>query len=84
MHIRTNALILALILGTAGVAGARDSARHQPPPPSYPGQWFTTADGCSYSRGKAPGYPPTWHLIQNPHHIGQPNPHRGCPASLGT
>ncbi|SHI83416.1 hypothetical protein [Wenxinia saemankumensis] len=53
---------------------------HQAPDSLYSGQWFTTPDGCSYSRAQAPGYLPTWHLIVNPHHIGQPAPHRGCPA----
>lgn len=43
------------------------------PPVNFQGQWFTTADGCSYSR-TASG----WFLIQNPHHLGQPSAHRGC------
>lgn len=46
------------------------------------GQWMTTADGCTYSRAQAPGYAPTWHLVINPHHVGQPNAHRGCKSSL--
>ncbi len=46
------------------------------------GQHMTLANGCSYSRAQAPGYAPTWHLILNPHHISQPNAHRGCAAML--
>lgn len=52
------------------------------PPASFQGQWFTAPNGCSYSRAQAPGYPPSWHLILNPHHIGQPTAHRGCAAML--
>ena len=46
------------------------------------GTYMTTPDGCSYVRAQAPGYAPTWHLILNPHHIGQPSAHRGCAALL--
>lgn len=84
----TAALLAALTTLTAagsaeafGLNGAR-SALKQAPPPDYQGQWYTTPDGCSYSRAQAPGYPPTWHLINNPHHIGKPNAKRGCPAML--
>lgn len=52
------------------------------PPETYTEQWYTTPDQCSYSRAQAPGYRATWHLIQNPHHIGQPNAHTGCPVML--
>lgn len=52
------------------------------PPASYAEQWYTTSGGCSYSRAQAPGYPVTWHLILNPHHIGQPNAHSGCPVQI--
>ncbi|GGL57298.1 hypothetical protein [Wenxinia marina] len=77
------AAIAALLSLTAGSALAQAAARvHVAPPASFQGQWFTTADGCSYSRAQAPGYAPTWHLIINPHHIGQPAAHRGCPAML--
>ena len=46
-------------------------------------QWIVTSDGCSYSRTQAPGYPAQWYLIQNPHHIGQPNAHPRCAPVLG-
>lgn len=52
------------------------------PPASYKGQWFTTSDGCSYSRANPPGGVSTWYLIQNPHHIGQPNAHWDCAPTL--
>jgi len=52
------------------------------PPESYDGQWYTTSDGCSYSRANPPGGVSTWYLIQNPHHIGQPNAHWGCAQTL--
>ncbi|KUF11666.1 hypothetical protein [Pseudoponticoccus marisrubri] len=38
--------------------------------------YMTTADGCTYRRTQAPGYPPRWILVQNPHHLGIP-PSRG-------
>lgn len=52
------------------------------PPETYQGQWYTAPNGCSYSRAQAPGYPPSWHLILNPHHIGQKPAHAGCAAML--
>lgn len=67
-------------ISTASATGA--DRLFNRPPESFQGQWFTTADGCSYSRAKAPGYPPAWYLIMNPHHLGQPAPHRGCARVL--
>ena len=52
------------------------------PPESFQGQWYTAPNGCSYSRAQAPRYPVTWHLILNPHHIGQKSAHSGCAAML--
>ncbi|WP_050929617.1 hypothetical protein [Aestuariivita boseongensis] len=52
------------------------------PPETFQGQWYTAPNGCSYSRAQAPGYPPTWHLILNPHHIGGKPAHAGCAAML--
>lgn len=46
------------------------------------GQWKVTADGCTYSRAQAPGYPPSWYLVLNPHHVGMPTAHRGCKPVL--
>lgn len=53
-----------------------------PPPDSASQAYFTTENGCTYRRAQAPGYAPTWHLVLNPHHIGRPAAHRGCPGSL--
>jgi len=64
--------------GTAGkaeIGGMR-------PPASYTGQWYIAPNGCSYSRAKAPGYDATWHLILNPHHLGQKPAPDGCPSML--
>jgi len=75
----------ALIAGQAGaftVTGPRDRPTNPSPSGAQPGQWHTTPAGCSYSRAKAPGYPATWHLIINPHHIGQPNAKATCPPML--
>lgn len=80
MTLRTVAALT--ILALPSLAAANGGSVHAAPPASYQGQWFTTADGCSYSRAQASGYAPTWHLIVNPHHIGQPAPHRGCPVML--
>lgn len=57
-------------------------ATHMRPPADFTGQWYTTSNGCSYSRAEAPGYGVSWHLILNPHHIGKPNAHKGCPRML--
>ena len=46
------------------------------------GQWFTTPDGCTYSRVGPPGAEPRWIIVKNPRHIGRPNAHRGCKAML--
>ncbi len=78
---------IGLVLATSAEAfflngGTRDQLKNQRPPDSYQGQWYTTPDGCSYSRAKAPGYRTTWHLIINPHHIGQPNAKKSCPVML--
>lgn len=68
---------------TAGAVSAQSQIKQTPKPPqTYSGQWFTTADGCSYSRAQAPGYAPTWHLILNPHHIGKPSATRKCKPML--
>lgn len=63
-------------------ASSNQARVYNRPPASFKGQWFTTADGCSYSRANPPGGAPTWHLILNPHHIGQPNAHAGCVPML--
>ena len=64
--------------GTVAVRSRGNARPYTRPPASYSGQWYTTPDGCSYSRANPPGGIPTWHLIQNPHHIGQPNAHGNC------
>jgi hypothetical protein len=68
-------------LHMAAFHGGQDRI-YQRPPASYKGQWFTTANGCSYSRTNPPGGVPMWYLIQNPHHIGQANAHDGCAQVL--
>ncbi|MCV2893740.1 hypothetical protein [Lentibacter sp. XHP0401] len=52
------------------------------PSAGYQGQWFTSSDGCSYSRTQAPGYPVSWVLIQNPHHINKPEVKDHCANML--
>ena len=52
------------------------------PPPGFRGQWFTTSDGCTYSRTQAPGYPVQWMIVLNPRHIGQPDAHSRCKTML--
>ncbi|KAB7610261.1 hypothetical protein F9L33_13185 [Amylibacter sp. SFDW26] len=59
-----------------------DNIKISAAPANAYGQHMTLANGCSYSRAQAPGYAPTWHLILNPHHLGQPNAHKGCAAML--
>lgn len=83
-------LKIALIASTLGFAGQTATAAGTYKAPPVPGnvmttgsQWITTADGCSYSRTQAPGYPVQWVLILNPHHIGQPNAHIKCAPMLG-
>lgn len=86
-HIAAGIVLAAAGIFIAGQAsafiiGKRTMFDIPRPPDSYQGQWYVTPQGCSYSRAQAPGYRPTWHLILNPHHIGQPNAPRGCPAML--
>lgn len=78
------ALAMALTAATPADAFgvAKRSAPQVGPPASYQGQWYTTPDGCSYSRAKAPGYEVMWVLILNPHHIGQPVAGRHCETVL--
>ncbi len=35
------------------------------------GDYMTTPEGCTYRRTQAPGYPPRWILVLNPHHVGK-------------
>lgn len=83
---RTLAFVLgAALLQTplfATASAAAGTNLHPKPPANYSGQWYTTPGGCSYSRAQAPGYPVTWHLIINPHHIGQPMAKSSCPRLL--
>jgi hypothetical protein len=88
MTIRKTSLAIATIALT-GLAAMPAQAYGNKRAPSAPqqmyqtgGQWMTTPDGCSYSRTQAPGYPPMWVLILNPHHIGQPNAHARCAPVL--
>lgn len=72
----------ALFATVSSPAISKDTVNNVRPDESYQGQWYTTAGGCSYSRSQAPGYPPVWILIQNPHHINQPNVNADCPTTL--
>ena len=45
------------------------------------GDYMTTPDGCTYRRTQAPGYPPRWILVTNPHHLGRLGA-RGCKGML--
>lgn len=76
------AIALALAATPADAFGKVKRAAPSAPSDSYQGQWYTTPDGCSYSRAKAPGYATMWVLILNPHHIGQPNAGPHCVAML--
>ena len=74
---------VAFVASSADALGFRAATKSNPKPPeTYVGQWYTTPDGCSYSRAQAPGYPPSWHLILNPHHIGMPGAKKSCPPYL--
>ncbi|MEM9551322.1 MAG: hypothetical protein AAGA05_09110 [Pseudomonadota bacterium] len=75
-------LIAALTLVLTTTANARPTHTGAKPPENYEGQWYTTATGCTYSRAKAPGYPTSWHLVLNPHHLGKPPAHRRCASML--
>lgn len=39
-------------------------------------------NGCTYSRTYDAGGRVVWYLVQNPHHLGQPNAHSGCAISV--
>ena len=78
------ACALALTLTTTSAQALVNAVRSAPtPPPSTDqSQWFTTPDGCAYSRAKAPGYAAQWILILNPHHLGMGPAPRHCEPSL--
>lgn len=46
------------------------------------GDYMTTAQGCTYRKTQAPGYPPRWILVVNPHHIGGRNATGRCKGML--
>ncbi len=46
------------------------------------GSYMTTPDGCTYRRTQAPGYPPRWILVLNPHHLGKPDSPRRCKGMM--
>jgi hypothetical protein len=46
------------------------------------GDYMTTAQGCTYRRTQAPGYPARWILVLNPHHLGLPNSPRSCKGMM--
>ncbi|SPF81850.1 hypothetical protein [Pseudoprimorskyibacter insulae] len=50
--------------------------------PALGAEFYTTPDNCTYRRTQAPGYPPMWIIIRNPHHIGRPDAPRHCPGTL--
>ena len=84
--IKSMFVVPALVLAFAATSAEAFVKRNAPsaPPESYQGQWYTTPDGCSYSRAKAPGYATMWVLIINPHHIGQPPAKASCATLLKT
>ncbi|WP_438992383.1 hypothetical protein [Lentibacter sp.] len=73
-------LIAAVTLAVATTASFAEAQTR--PSTTYQGQWYTTSDGCSYSRTQAPGYAVSWVLIQNPHHINKPNVGAHCSSTL--
>lgn len=48
------------------------------PSAAYQGQHWISPEGCTYSRAKAPGYAPTWHLVHNGSQYGMTDAKRGC------
>ncbi len=76
------AMALASATPADALGVAKRSTQQWGPPSTFQGQWFTTPDGCSYSRAQAPGYEVMWVLILNPHHIGQPAAGRQCQTVL--
>ena len=74
----TNATKLLAATALFVASGSSFAEAQMRPSADFKGQWFTTHDGCSYSRTHAPGYGVTWVLIQNPHHINQPDVSRHC------
>lgn len=43
---------------------------------------WTSPNGCTYSRTHDAGGRVVWYLVQNPHHVGQPNAHSGCAITV--
>lgn len=76
------AMLLTAVTPAHALGVAKKTAPTMGPPDSFQGQWYTTPDGCSYSRAQAPGYEVMWVLILNPHHIGKPAAGRHCETVL--
>ena len=77
---RTLALALVCAAPLAAPAAAQERLG---PPASYTAQhWVDPQTNCSYTRAKAPGYAPTWHLIFNGAHVGLTDAHSRCPMML--
>ncbi|WP_146588894.1 hypothetical protein [Puniceibacterium confluentis] len=65
-----------------GAAEARVWTVAGGPGAGFQGDYYTTADNCTYRRTQAPGYPAGWILVLNPFHVGKPSAHRGCRGML--
>ena len=84
------ATVLTALTVTALPAGAQsmapkldvDARKGETPPANFDGRWFTSSEDCTYSRTGVPGQRTTWIIVKNPHHVGRPAAHRGCPAML--
>ena len=46
------------------------------------GNYMTTPEGCTYRRTQAPGHPPQWIIVLNPHHLGLPASPRTCKGMM--
>ncbi|WP_417719008.1 hypothetical protein [Salipiger sp.] len=69
--------------GARHIVSTRGYTAGQVPAAGFRDQYFTTSDGCTYSRAQAPGYAPTWHIVVNASRIGGRDRHRGCAGMLG-
>lgn len=87
MGLTTFATLAALGLGTITAPAPTDTvtlAQAQPFTSTQGvaaprgGNYMTTAQGCSYRKTQAPGYPPRWILIVNPERLGLPKPSGPC------
>ncbi len=75
--LRVTILSAVALLGACAGGANFDYANNQRPPESVTGDFYTTAGGCTYARGKT-----NWHIVANPVRLNLPANPPNCPPVL--